>query len=85
MLFIKSVKAETKKKIFNLCFLFRKVNKNKWNFNERSKEVKYYQTSIRTYYIFETNPGLIESSQEITLTIIRRLTSKKYRSLTLEI
>ncbi|GES88278.1 hypothetical protein GLOIN_2v1478891 [Rhizophagus clarus] len=45
----------------------------------------YYQTAIRTYYIFEINSFQIMGTQEITLSMIRRLTSQQYHSLIIEI
>ena len=45
----------------------------------------YYIVAIRTYYIFETNPCLIELSQNTSLTTICKLSSSEYRSLVIEI
>ena len=78
---------QRKRSLTYAFYLGKLIETNEISTKEAKKLISdhYYQTSIRTYYIFETNSGLIESSQETTLTIICRLTSNEYRSLTLEI
>ena len=59
--------------------------------NFPAKEVKqiisdhYYITSISTYYIFESNPGQIEKTETITLSLIHQLTARQYQSLIVEL
>jgi hypothetical protein len=56
-----------------------------------SKRVKqivsnhYFQTAVRIYYIFEWDPTPIYRTKEVTLSMIRQLTSVEYRSLTLNV
>src|SRR6185437_3442512 len=77
-LLLRAQRLKQRKKSLTYAFYLKKlIETNEISTKEAKKLISdhYYQTSIRTYYIFETNPGLIESSQETTLTIIRRLTS----------
>ena len=78
---------QRKRSLVYAFYLGKLIETNEFSAKDMKKIISdhYYQTSIRTYYLFESNPGLIECSQETTLTTIRRLTSSEYRSLVLEI
>ena len=45
----------------------------------------YYLTSIRIYYIFEFNPMQIESTKEMTVSMVRQLSSKEFKTLVIEL
>ncbi|GBC00598.1 hypothetical protein RclHR1_03900015 [Rhizophagus clarus] len=85
---IKSTTVKITKNSIDLCFLFGKLIESCPIIQKLAKKDisdHYYQTAIRTYYIFEINSFQIMGTQEITLSMIRRLTSQQYHSLIIEI
>ena len=78
---------QRKRSLIFAFYLGQLIENNNFSAKEMKKIISeyYYLVAVRIYYIFESNPALLELSQITTLTMVRRLSSNEYHSLVMEI